>query len=157
MKSLKHDFFKSLILFLVGGVIYLILEILWRGYTHWTMGIVGGFSFICVGLINELFPMDMYMEYQACIASIMITVIEFISGCIINIKFGLNVWDYSMLPFNIEGQVCLLYTALWYWLSMVAIVLDDGLRYKYWDEEPPKYKSIVYDKIKPWFYNRKLK
>ena len=62
-----------------------------------------------------------------------------------------------MMPFNVAGQVCLLYTALWYWLSMVAIVLDDGLRYKYWDEEQPKYKSIVYDKLKPWFFNRKLK
>ena len=157
MKSLKHDFFKELVLFIVGAFTYLIIEILWRGYTHWTMGVVGGCSFICVGLINELFPMDMYMEYQACIASIMITIIEFISGCIINIKFGLDVWDYSMMPFNIAGQVCLLYTALWYWLSMVAIVLDDGLRYKYWDEEPPRYKSIVYDKVKPWFFNRKLK
>ena len=45
---------KYLFLGIIGSIIYMSLEILWRGYTHWTMGVLGGICFICLGLINEL-------------------------------------------------------------------------------------------------------
>ena len=45
---------KYLFLGAIGSIIYMSLEILWRGYTHWTMGVLGGICFICLGLINEL-------------------------------------------------------------------------------------------------------
>ena len=34
------------------------LEILWRGYTHWTMGVLGGICFVCLGLINEILSLS---------------------------------------------------------------------------------------------------
>ena len=34
--------FKYLILFLTGAMVYGIIEILWRGRTHWTMAVLGG-------------------------------------------------------------------------------------------------------------------
>ena len=45
---------KYFILFAIGGSIYISLEIFWRGYSHWTMGILGGICFIILGLINEI-------------------------------------------------------------------------------------------------------
>ena len=45
---------KYLFLGVIGSIIYMSLEILWRGYTHWTMGVLGGICFICLGLINEI-------------------------------------------------------------------------------------------------------
>ena len=45
---------KYLFLFITGGTIYGMIEMLSRGYTHWTMGVLGGICFICLGLINEL-------------------------------------------------------------------------------------------------------
>jgi uncharacterized membrane protein len=131
---------KYLFLFSVGGLIYCGLELFWRGHTHWTMFIVGGLCFIFCGSINELFSWDMPVWIQMLICSVGITIIEFISGVIINIIFQLNVWDYSNLPFNIMGQVCLLFSFLWFLLSLVAIWLDDWLRYLYFDEEKPHYR-----------------
>ena len=144
MKRLFSHLFRLFILFLIGGFIYMGIELLWRGRTHWTMGIVGGICFVLIGLINELFTFEMYMLAQAIIGAILVTIVEYISGCIINIHFGLAVWDYSNLPFNIQGQVCLLFSFLWVLLSVVAIYADDILRNKLFGEEMKKYKWFIF-------------
>ena len=72
--------------------------------------------------------------------SIGITLLEFVAGCIINLWCGLNVWDYSELPLNICGQICILFTGYWCLLSVIAIIADDWLRYLMFDEEKPHYK-----------------
>lgn len=155
-KILDHAI-KMLALFIIGGFIYLGIELLWRGHTHWTMGIVGGLCFIIVGLINELFTYDMYLEVQAIIASVVITVIEFVAGLIINVHFGLDVWDYSDLPFNIMGQICLLFMILWFFLSFVAIILDDIIRSLIFEEEKPVYKVWIINKVKKLLDNHCVK
>ena len=43
----------ELLLFLIGGLVYAWIEILWRGYTHWSMFVLGGICFIIMGLLNE--------------------------------------------------------------------------------------------------------
>lgn len=132
---------KYAILFAIGGVLYCLIEILWRGYTHWTMGIVGGICFILIGLINNsrFFYHLMPFKQQMLIGGLIVTIVEFIAGCILNLWLGLNIWDYSEVPFNILGQICLPYMLLWILLSAVAIVLDDYLRYWIFHEDKPKY------------------
>lgn len=131
---------KYAVLLIIGGAAYCGIEMLWRGHTHWTMFLVGGLCFIFCGSINELFDWDMLIWKQMLICAVGITVIEFVSGVIINIVFKLNVWDYSNLPFNVLGQVCLLFSVLWFGLSFIAIVFDDWLRYWLFDEEKPHYR-----------------
>lgn len=70
----------------------------------------------------------------------MITTLEFITGYIVNIRLGWNIWDYSKFPFNVCGQICPLFTIAWYYVSGIAIILDDYLRYWFFNEEKPKYK-----------------
>ena len=79
---------------------------------------------------------------QMFLSSIVITFNEFIFGCVFNLWLHFNVWDYSNQPYNILGQVCLLYTNLWFLLSIIAILLDDYLRYKLFKEEKPHYKWL---------------
>jgi len=134
--------FKYIILFLIGGATYFLIEILWRGYSHWTMFLIGGLCFVSVGLINNVFPWEMKIELQSIIGSVLITTLEFIVGVIVNIHLKWNVWDYSDLPFNILGQVCLPFTMLWMILSFVIIILDDKIRYKFFNEKEPTYVSF---------------
>lgn len=131
---------KALILFGIGGFIYYMIECIWRGHSHWTMGIVGGICFLLIGMINEYFTWEMKLWKQCVIGAVTVTVIEFISGVILNISLGMNIWDYSDVPFNILGQVCLPYCFLWVALSAVAIILDDYLRYWLFGEEKPRYR-----------------
>ena len=116
---------KHTILFGIGGILYLIIELMWSGSSHWSMFILGGACFLVVGLINEKNRGRLPLLLQMLISSIIITVLEFVTGYIVNIKMGLGVWDYSELPYNIMGQVCLLYTVLWFFLSYVCDFLFD--------------------------------
>lgn len=58
---------------------------------------------------------------KAVAGSALITGIEYIFGVIFNIILKKNVWDYSRMPFNISGQVCILYSFFWMLLSLIAI------------------------------------
>lgn len=117
-------------LFLIGGAAYTGIELLWRGYTHWTMFVLGGACFMVMGILNEYtFPWEISLLKQSLISAVMITIFEFITGCIVNLWLKWNVWDYSGLPFNLFGQVCFYYFLLWIPLSAVGIILDDWIRY----------------------------
>ena len=131
---------KYLFLSVVGGTIYIGLELFWRGHSHWTMFILGGICFVCCGLLNEVVSWEISISRQMFYGATIITLLEFITGCIVNLYLGWNVWDYSDVPLNIYGQVCLLFSIAWYYVSGLAIVLDDYLRYWFFGEEKPHYK-----------------
>lgn len=136
-KIKKYEF-----LFFVGATIYVIIEKLYRGYSHWTMFLLGGICFIALGLINEVIPWDMPLLLQMFIGGIIITVLEFITGCAVNLWLGWNVWDYSELPCNLLGQISLFSSIGWVGLSLVGIVLDDFIRWKFFSEDKPHYRWL---------------
>ena len=131
---------KPLVLMPIGGGIYYLIETIWRGHSHWTMLIVGGLCFYLIGLINEVLPWELGFVWQCLIAAGVITLVELTAGYIINIRLGWGIWDYSHLPGNFMGQICLPYSLLWVLLSGVGICLDDWLRYFLYGEVRPKYK-----------------
>lgn len=129
-------------LFLVGGMLYTWIEILWRGWTHWTMFILGGACFVVLDLLNEFkIPWHWCLLRQAVVGAAIVTGFEFITGCIVNLWLGWNVWDYSDLPFNLLGQICLYFFLLWIPMSMAGIVLGDWIRY---------WRYLIIAKWQPW-------
>ncbi len=137
-----RHFAKEAVLTLIGGSIYVFIELVWRGYSHISMFILGGVCFVIIGLINELFPWDLGLLWQSIIGAFVVTICEFVTGLIVNVWLRLGVWDYSGLPFNIMGQICLPFFFAWIALSIVAIILDDYIRYWFFGEEKPHYKFI---------------
>ena len=134
---------KYLILFVIGGISYFFIEILWRGLSHITMFILGGLCFVSVGLINEYyFKLKKSLLIQQSVSCLVITTLELIFGLILNVRLRLNVWDYSNLKFNLMGQICLEYSVLWFFLSLPAIIFYDYLRHWLFGEEKPHYKFI---------------
>lgn len=140
MVRIKNNFIKYILLFFVGGYAYCGIEILSRGYSHISMLIAGGICFILIGLLNEKSQDRMAFVSQMVVSSAIITGVEFITGLIVNVWLGLNVWDYSDKPYNILGQICLLYIFIWFFLSPLAIIADDYLRYWLMDEKKPRYR-----------------
>lgn len=130
---------KYLFLFWFGGSTYVTLEVLWRGYSHWTMLLLAGTVFIAIGLLNEIWKWSTSIIKQAVVGAALATVLEFITGCIVNLWLGWHVWDYSNMCGNVLGQICPAFTLLWIAVSIVAIVVDDVLRWKFFDEEKPHY------------------
>lgn len=138
-KTTLKSIAKFLILFAIGGFTYNIIELIFRGYTFFSMFIVGGLCFTAIGQINEAYPWDMPLISQMAISSVIVTVVEFCCGIILNMAMGLHVWDYSDMPYNFCGQVCLIFSIGWFFLSAVAIILDDVIRWKLFGEEKPRY------------------
>lgn len=105
--------------FLTGCFIYSLMEISARGFTHWTMTLTGG---IILTILYEMFTgLRNVPFWQKCIiGSLIITSVEFTVGVIVNIILGWNVWNYSDMPFNILGQICLPFTVLWFFLCIPA-------------------------------------
>ena len=102
--------------FLLGALGYPFVEILWRGFTHPTMALAGGIGAVALFRINRslgrgAFPLRLVASGAA------VTLIELLFGVIFNVGFGMEVWDYSELPFNLLGQICLPYALLWCLLS----------------------------------------
>lgn len=131
---------KYLFLFWFGGSTYVTLEVLWRGYSHWTMLLLAGTVFIAIGLLNEVWEWSTSIIKQVAVGTVLATALEFITGCIVNLWLGWDVWDYSAMPGNILGQICPQYFLLWLPVSLAGILLDDWLRYWWWDEERPHYR-----------------
>lgn len=135
-------FLKYFILFSVGGIAYYLGEILWRGWSHWTMFALGGLCFVLIGVINEFYTYEIPFLIQMLIGTFIITGLEFITGCIVNLHFNMNIWNYSDMPLNILGQICVPYMIGWFFLTPACIIIDDYLRYFFFDEEKPHYKLI---------------
>ncbi|MBR2175684.1 MAG: hypothetical protein IJ861_01905 [Clostridia bacterium] len=109
---MKRKLNCNLALFSIGGISYGLIEIIWRKYTHWTMVLTGGFCFVVLyRIFKRLVGIAMWKKCM--IGSSVITSVEFVVGCAVNLKAKMNVWDYSGLPFNFKGQICLIYSILW--------------------------------------------
>jgi uncharacterized membrane protein len=132
---------KYFTLFLVGGTVYVLMEIGFRGFSHYSMFLLGALCFILIGYINEFISWDLGLVYQSLIGGLLIvTPLEFIFGLIFNSSF--TVWDYRGVPLNFMGQVCLPFSVIWCFVSIIGIVLDDVLRYYIFKEEKPRYKLL---------------
>lgn len=116
------------------GCGYTNIELLFRGYSHKSMFLVGGLCGLLIGMINEVNE-NLPMWQQCFIGTLIVLIIEFVAGYILNIKLNIGVWDYTSMPFNIMGQVCILFGVFWFFLSVIAIWLDDYLRYKFFDKK----------------------
>lgn len=118
------------------------MEVIYRGYSHYSMFILGGICFLYAGIQNEFTDWEQSIIIQVLKVWIFVLISEFITGCIVNIWLDLNVWDYSNLPFNILGQSCLYYALLFILICIFAIILDDYVRYFFFKEEKPHYHII---------------
>ena len=107
---------KETMLFAIGGGTYVLLELLYRGYSHVSMFLAGGLCFLLIGRLEQ-FPMPLAVVLGVGI----ITAVELITGLLVNQDY--SIWDYRDQPGNFLGQICPLFTALWVPLSLMALVL----------------------------------
>ena len=134
-----NKLFHAFSFIIIGGSLYMAIEWLWRGYSHWSMGIVGGICFVLIGSMHVL---KLPLLGQAIAGSLIVTLLALISGLILNVWLQWGIWDYSHLPFNLFGQICLLYALFWLPLSLAAIPLYHELRHLLFRLEKPKYRII---------------
>ena len=115
---------KETVLFVIGGGAYVLLELLYRGYSHVSMFLAGGLCFLLLGKL-ERFPLPLAVALGVGI----ITVVELVTGLLVNRDY--SVWDYRDQPGNFLGQICPLFMAIWIPVAAIGLLLyrwaDAGL------------------------------
>ncbi len=125
----------------LGGAIYYSIEILFRGYSHWSMYLLGGLCFLYCGLQSEGRRRELPIWKKVMHCSLFVVTGEFLTGVYVNIIMGWEVWDYTAVPFNIFGQVCLPFAIVFTFLSSLGIILGSYLNYWLYDGEKPSFWS----------------
>ncbi len=124
-----RGFKKYALFFLIGGTGYAVLELLWRGRTHWTMVIAGGLCFMMFSLVAEYFK-ETPLIFKALLCAFGITAVELAFGLVFNIILGMGVWDYSNMPLNFMGQICPYFSLLWCVLALLFLPLAELINNK---------------------------
>ncbi len=114
-----------LLAFFLGGTLYVLLELLWRGRSHVSMFCAGGLALLLLHGLFLRFALPLFA--QCLVGGLVITAIEFVAGAIVNVRLKLNVWDYSKMPLNLYGQVCLPFSLLWCLLTLPISFLSGYL------------------------------
>ena len=115
--SISKRLMRDSLLFAAGAVGYYSIEVLFRGYSHWSMALCGGICLLSIFHLNKrLIKRRIFLRALA--GAGVITAVELICGCIVNLVCRWDVWDYSHLPLNLWGQICLPFTALWFGLCL---------------------------------------
>ena len=120
---------EQTVIFIFGAINYMAIEILWRGHTHWSMGISGGLCALLIYICCREFP-DSFLLTKCLAGAIIITAVELITGIIVNLMLKWNIWDYSEKSFNFMGQICPLYFFLWFLLCIPVVKLFEYLQTK---------------------------
>ena len=110
------------LLFLLGGNAYCGIELLYRARTHYSMFFCAGLSVIVLYYIfvqnSRINPL-----LFALISTAIITAFEFVFGLIFNMLLKMNIWDYSGVPLNILGQICLPFSAIWFVFGLIIYAI----------------------------------
>ena len=113
-------FLQKCALFFLGGGVYTLLELLWRGRSHGSMFLLGGTCFLLIGKLNRclrrITPALRLMAFSG-----IITALELLTGLLVNRDHA--VWDYRKLPLQFRGQICAPYALLWIPVSFLAAML----------------------------------
>ena len=127
---------KNIVLFAAGFGAYCLIELLWRGYTYFTMGCCGGLAVVVLDKINDYISWDTPLELQAAAGMVLITAMELVTGTVSQVRM----WDYSDMPLNYRGVICLPFSLAWWGLSVVAVMMADCINYYVLrDGERPRY------------------
>ncbi len=111
-------FLNYLFAALIGGFGYCLIEIIYRGRTHYSMFFAGAMVLSTFYYISNNYQLPLWLK---CLAGmIIITGIELVFGIVFNIILKENVWDYSNVPLNFLGQICVPFSLIWFALSGVT-------------------------------------
>lgn len=135
----------SMLLWVWGGAVYFLLEVAYKTITghperiSWTMLILATLLCIPVEQVGAELSWNLSLLIQALICALLVTITEFFAGCILNLYLGLDIWDYSNLPLNLLGQICVPFLIVWFFLCIIFIPIFDFMRYSISGGTKPHY------------------
>lgn len=90
-----------------------------RGFLHGPFLPIYGSGAICVLLMT--IPVKEHLFAVFFMGMLGATVLEYVTGCIMEKLFGVRYWDYSNIPLNLHGYICLIASIGWGIFSVIMI------------------------------------
>lgn len=130
---------RLLWLFGICGAVYVLLELIYRGRSHISMFFAAGLSAVGIWVCcNCRRVKNRCLLLKCALGSAVITAVEFCTGVVVNLWMRLAVWDYSAMPFNLLGQVCLPFSLVWFVLTLPILGIGKLLSRPYFSKEATK-------------------
>ena len=133
---------EYLFLWALGGTLYYSFEMIFRGFSHWSMFVLGGICFVFFAQQGMWTGWRAPLWKQVSWCVIFVTACEFITGIIVNKIMHWNVWDYTDQPFQIMGQICLPFVIIFSGLCALGILFSGWLLYFLYREEAPEFHVL---------------
>ena len=133
---------KKIIMFSTGFCVYITVEVCFRGYSYITMGVCGGLLFLLIDSINNKISWDLDILLQGVLGSCAITLCELIVGEVCLLLGKSPMWNYTNMPLNFDGVICVPFSLLWIGLSIVAVFIADAINYYVFKEKPVPYYKL---------------
>lgn len=133
---------QYIFLWICGGSIYYLIEYIFRGFSHWSMFLLGGICFSYFGMQGRETSWNEALWIQVVRCTIFVVASEFITGILVNKWMGWEVWDYSDQPYHIFGQVCLPFATLFSALCVFGICLSAYILHWCFGEKKPNFHIV---------------
>lgn len=125
------NFYKIFLICFIGSFVGVVLEMLWclitNGYIESRAGLVYGplnllYGAGAVALTLALYKYRNRSGWISFVGGMIVgSVVEYICSWGQELVFGSRSWDYSQMPFNLNGRICLMYSILWGVLGILWI------------------------------------
>ena len=125
------NLYKLLLICFIGSFAGVVIELLWclitNGYLESRSGLVYGPFNLLYGAGAVVLTVSLYRfrnrgKWLSFLGGFVVgSVVEYVCSWGQELLFGSRSWDYSRMPFNINGRICLLYSVFWGILGVVWI------------------------------------
>ena len=125
------NMYKLLLVCFIGSFFGVLIEMLWcllrNGYIESRSGLVyGPFNLLygvgAVALTAALYSFRNHGKWLSFLGGMLTgSAVEYLCSWAQEAVFGSRSWDYSYMPFNLNGRICLLYSVFWGLLSVLWV------------------------------------
>lgn len=125
------NIYKILLICFIGSFVGVVVELLWclltNGYLESRSGLVYGPFNLLYGIGAVALSLALYRfrnrgSWISFLGGMLIgSAVEYVCSWGQELLFGSRSWDYSHMPFNINGRICLLYSVFWGLLGVLWI------------------------------------
>lgn len=131
---------NKLTIFTLLGIAYIFIEVMFTsittlkfsliGQSSLWMFLVGGCLGMLLGKINEIKSFQKLSHLvTVLLGATAITLIELLSGLILNIVCGFGIWNYTLNPLNFLGQIDIIHSTCWIILTPFVFWIDDIIKF----------------------------
>lgn len=125
------NIYKVLMIGYIGCFVGVVIEMIWclltRGYIESRAGLVYGPFNLLYGAGAVVMTIALYRfrnkgRWISFLGGFIVgSVVEYVCSWGQEVLFGSRSWDYSHLPFNLNGRICLLYSIFWGFLGVLWV------------------------------------